>query len=126
MDIATTVQKYILLRDRKEAIRNSVKEKIAMIDAALDAAEAAILSEFQKTGAEAVKTPYGTAYRTTRTSATVQDWDAVLGFIRENEAWHMLDKRVNKTGVEEYRQEHNDLPPGVNWREEAIINVRRS
>lgn len=120
------VHKYIVLRDKRDSIKNSVKEKVAAIDETLKLVENAMLAEFQRTGAESVRTPSGTAYKTVRTSATVGDWDAVLAFIQKNDAWYMLDKRVNKTGVEQYRQEHNDLPPGVSWVEDLTINVRRS
>jgi len=120
------VHKYIVLRDKRDSIKNSVKEKVAAIDETLKLVENAMLAEFQRTGAESVRTPAGTAYKTVRTSATVGDWDAVLAFIQKNDAWYMLDKRVNKTGVEQYRQEHNDLPPGVSWVEDLTINVRRS
>lgn len=120
------VQKYILVRDKRDAVKNSVKERVAALDAVLATAEAAILAELQKSGAESMRTAHGTAYKTLRTSATVAEWDPLLEFIRQNDLWHMLDKRVNKTGVEQYRQEHNDLPPGVKWVEEIQVNVRRS
>ena len=126
VDLDNLVTKYIKLRDKRDSIRNSVKEQVAKIEAVLNTVEAAILTEFNAAGVESCRTAGGTAYKNTRTSATVADWDALLGFIQENEAWHMLDKRVNKTGVDQYRQETNDLPPGVNWVEEIQINVRRS
>jgi hypothetical protein len=42
------------------------------------------------------------------------------------EAWHMIEKRCSKVGVEQYRAEHDEVPPGINWREERVVNVRRS
>ena len=38
------------------------------------------------------KTPSGTAFITTVDFANVAEWDAVLDFIKENEAWDMLEK----------------------------------
>jgi hypothetical protein len=38
----------------------------------------------------------------------------------------MLERRVNKTAVEEFKAEHGEIPPGVNTRQEIVINVRRS
>lgn len=120
------VTKYIRIRDKKAAIVREHKEKIALIDGVLATAEAAILAQFVATGVESARTPNGTAYKQVRTSATVEDWDATLEFIRSGEHWQLLDRRVNKTGVEQYRTEHNDLPPGVKWVEDLVINVRRS
>ena len=58
-------------------------------------------------------------------SASVADWDAVLDHIRENDAWEMLERRVNKTAVEQFKAVNDDLPPGVNWSETQVVNFRR-
>ncbi len=125
-DVNELVEKYIKLRDAKAAIQNGVKEKLARIDAGLAIAESALMDIFNTQGIDSVGCSAGTAYKTTRTSATVNDWDAALGFIKENEAWHMLEKRVAKTAVEDYVAETQDLPPGIKWAEFVTINVRRS
>jgi hypothetical protein len=120
------VEKYIALRDKKAQITAEYKEKVAGIDEVLTKVEAALLHQFKTMGVESVRTSCGTAFRSTRYSATVADWDSVLDFIKNNGHWQMLDHRVSKKAVEEYREEHGDLPPGVNWREEVTVNVRRA
>lgn len=120
------IEKYIKLRDGKAQLVQKHKEKIQGIDSVLARIEAALLEEFREMGVQSVKTDAGTAYVQLRTSAGVADWDAVLAYIRENEEWGMLERRVNKSAVESFREEKNDLPPGVNWREEQVVNVRRS
>jgi hypothetical protein len=55
----------------------------------------------------------------------VADWDAFLDHVRENEAWEMLERRVNKTAVEQFKSVEGDLPPGVNWAETQVVNFRR-
>jgi len=125
-DLSTLVEKYISLRDRKQAIVNEAKEKAAKFDAVLDKMEGMLLSTFNDLGMDSVKTSAGTAYKSTRTSATVADWDSVLNFIRDTEAFNMLERRVAKAAVVEYRDANGALPPGIDWREEVTINVRRS
>ena len=120
------VRKYIALRDKKATLAAEIKAKLEPIDRGLALAEAAILQHLQAVGGESIRTPNGTAYKTTRVSCTVQEWEPLLAWIQENNAWEMLDKRVNKTGVESYKEEHNDLPPGVKWDEAVTVNVRRS
>jgi hypothetical protein len=124
--IESVVEKYIKLRDLKSEIANEAKAKIAKLEDHMSRMEAALLAAFEEAGMESVRTKAGTAYRSTRASATVADWDAVLDFVRENELWTMLERRVSKDAVVQYRQEHNDLPPGVNWREEITVNIRRA
>lgn len=120
------VEKYILLRDKKAELSATFKAKVAKLDEVLAKIEGALLVQFKEHGMESVRTKAGTAYKSTRTSATVADWDSVLDYIQQNELWNMLDKRVNKTAVEQFKEENGDLPPGVNWREEVVVNIRRS
>jgi len=120
------VEKYIKLRDAKAALAKQFKEKAALLEGPMDKIEALILQEFGKQGIESARTDSGTAYKSVRTSATVADWEATLGFIVENRAWEMLERRVSKEAVVAFREEHDDLPPGVNYREEITLNVRRS
>lgn len=124
--LQSLVERYIALRDKKIAIAAQLKEKVGRIDDVLSKVEAAMLKEFKAMGVESVRTPHGTAFKSVRTSATVADWDAALDYIKSNEDWGMLEKRVSKDAVKAYREDHNDLPPGINWREDITINVRRA
>lgn len=119
------VEKYIKLREVKTKLSNEYKQKVAKVDDIMDKIEAAILAQFNELGVESARTTAGTAYKQTRTSATVADWDAVLHFIQENDLYNMLEHRVSKNAVEEYVNENGALPPGVNWRQEVVINVRQ-
>jgi hypothetical protein len=60
-----------------------------------------------------------------RASAKVSDWDSLLEFIKKEGAWEMLERRVSKVAVEQFKAETKDLPPGVDWGETQVINFRR-
>lgn len=120
------VDKYIELRDAKSKVKAAYDAKIAKLDAVLDKIEGVLLQQFNESGMESVRTKSGTAYKQMRTSAGVADWDSVLEYIRENDLWNMLERRVSKAAVEQFKEAHGDLPPGINWREEVVINVRRA
>lgn len=126
MKIDDLVGKYVKIRDAKTQIKREYDEKIAKYDQAMAKVEAVLLSHFEATGSESVKTAVGTAYKSTRTSATVAEWDSFFNYVREHEAWEMLERRANKKAVEEYKTANDDLPPGLNWREEVVVNIRRS
>lgn len=127
MKLNELVGKYIQLRDKKAALKKEYDEKVAGVDSVLDKIEAVLLKTFDETGMESVKTEFGTAYKSTRTSASVADWDAFWGYVREKEAYEMLERRCNKTAVDQHRAANDgQLPPGLNWREELVVNVRRS
>jgi hypothetical protein len=126
MKLSELVGKYIELRDKKAQIKAEYDSKVAKLDETLDKIEAALLNTFEQTGMDSVKTEFGTAYTTTRNTASVADPDTFMTYVINNQAWHILEKRCSKTGVEQYKAEHDELPPGVNWRSERVVNIRRT
>lgn len=124
--IDTLVEGYIKARDKKAEYKAAYEKQVAALDSWMTQAEQVILATLNEIGSDSCKTPFGTAYKQERTSATVADWDSTLSFIQANALWTMLERRVNKTAVEEYVAANEDLPPGVNWRREVVVNVRRS
>lgn len=124
--IAQIVERYVALRDKKAEMKKAFDESVKDIDGALERIENFLLARMQELGVESVRTPFGTPYISKRTSASVADWEAVLDFIKANDEWPMLERRVNKAVVATWREEHNDLPPGLNWVEERVVNIRRS
>lgn len=125
MKINEIVDKYIVLRDKKASIKKEYDEKAAKIDQVMEKMEGVILKHFDETGAESLRTEAGTAYKSNRTSATVADWDAFLAHVQKHEAWELLEHRAAKKAVEEYKAANDDVPPGVNWRSEIVVNIRR-
>ena len=126
MNIDSIVEKYILLRDKKAQFKAEYEAKCEGVDAMLKKVEGIVLKHFQDTGAESVKTAHGTAYTSSRSSAKVADWDAFLQFVKDTDHWDMLERRCTKKVVEEFKTEHQDLPPGLSWSEEVTVNIRRS
>lgn len=126
MKLDALIAKYIKLRDGKSELEAAHKQEVQKFTKAMGKIEQMILAEFNETGQESAKTASGTAYRTVRTSAKVADRDTFLTFVKTNEAWNFIENRVNKTAVEEYMVEHEDLPPGIDISRAATINIRRS
>lgn len=126
MKLSELVAKYIELRDKKAQFKADYDSKVAKLDENLEKIEAVLLKTFDQTGMESVKTEFGTAYTSTRTTASVADPDAFMTYCRANDAWHLLEKRVSKIAVEQYKAEHDDVPPGVSYRAERTVNIRRS
>lgn len=126
MDINELVTNYVKLRDQKAALVAHQKEKVRRYDDVLDRIEGMLLQHMQENSVESLRTEAGTAYRSTRESATIADWDAFLAHVQATEAWEMLEHRCNKTAVSQYRETADDLPPGVNWRAEVVVGVRRA
>lgn len=124
--IETIVERYIKLRDLKAEKDKAHKESLKEIDEALERLENHLLKTMQAQGADGIKTPSGTAYITTKSSATIGDKDLFKHFLATQEdPYTFLDMKANKPAIEAYKTEHQDLPPGVNWSEIMAVNVRR-
>lgn len=126
MKVDKLVADYVRLRSVKKQIDDEYKAKVGRIKSAMEAIESKIMAEFNECGLESAKTPFGTAYRSITTSATVQDRQAFLDYVRDNEEWSLLDVRANKTAVSEMADECGEVPPGVALTKIAKINIRRS
>lgn len=126
MKLNDLVEKYILIRDRKQKLKSDYEAKAGELDAVLDKIEAVLLKTFEETGMDSVKTSAGTAYRTVRTQASVADWDAFFAYVQKHGAFELLERRCSKSAVEQFKAANDDLPPGLNWREERVVNIRRS
>jgi hypothetical protein len=119
------VDRYIKLRDLKAKKTADLKVELETIETAMARCEQHILNHLNTNGLESCGTTAGTAYKSPVTSATVADWPALLDWIKAEGAWNMLDRRVNKSAVVQFKDAHDDLPPGVNWHEEIVVRIRR-
>ena len=127
MKLSEAVSLYIQLRDKKAQMKAEFDAQVAPVQEKMDKLEAKLLDVFNKVGMDSVKTEFGTAYATTRTSASIADRDVFMDYVKTNEEWALLEVRVSKTAVDQYRSANdNELPPGVNIREERVVNIRRS
>lgn len=127
MKLSEAVSLYIQMRDKKAQMKADFEASVAPLQEKMDKLEAKLLDVFNKTGMDSVKTEFGTAYATTRTTASVADREAFMEYVKANEEWALLEVRTSKTAVEQYRAANdNELPPGVNLREERVVNIRRS
>ena len=127
MKLSDAVKLYIQLRDKKAQMKAEFEASLQPITEKMDKLEAKLLEVFQKTGTDSVKTEFGTAYASTRTSVSVADRDAFLAFIRETGDFNMLDVRPSRSAVPEFAAANDgELPPGINMRVERVVNIRRS
>ena len=126
MKLSDLVAKYIEMRDKKYELKHQYEFKAAQLDEVLGKIEAKLLQVFDSAGMDSVKTEFGTAYASTRSMASVADKETFMNFIKENEEWSLMEVRAAKLAIEQYKDANGDLPPGVNYREERVVNIRRS
>jgi len=124
--VEQVVETYLKLRRKKEAVENETKDRVAELKAKMTKLESWLMQKADEDGVTSFKTTAGTAFVTTTDFANVADWDAVLTFIKENDAFDMLEKRVSKTAVRAHMDETGDVPPGITYGSKIGINVRKA
>jgi len=126
IDDGSLLKLFIALRDRRARRKADFQLDDVEDKEKQERIEIEFLKRFNERGIDNVSARgVGTAYRSIRASARVSDWDSLLDFIKKEGAWEMLERRVSKVAVEQFKAETNDLPPGIDWGETQVINFRR-
>jgi hypothetical protein len=131
MDDKPTVEQlvsvYIKIRDAKEAAKRVFEEREAELNEQLDMISSQILEICKETGADSIKTKYGTAMRSVKSRYWTNNWEAFHKFMMEHEAPDLLEKRIHQTNMKQFLEENPDvLPAGLNVDSQYTITVRRS
>lgn len=121
---ATLVKRYIQLRDQKEAMNALLKLKLEPINNEMVEIEKQLKSFLDENNMDSVKTAVGTFFKKSTTSVTVRDMDEVLDFVKENNAYDLFERKVNKTAVMAYIEDNVHVP-GVEVMTEIKVQVRR-
>jgi hypothetical protein len=136
------VEKYILLRDRVAEIKKEHAVALSPYTQAMAFLEVKLLEVLHTNRVEQFRALSGTVFKSKRTSAKVTDWQETLAFIRDKEAWDLLEARVSKLAVEavladleaqaQLRRQAGEvvspedlLIPGVAVTQEDTVNVRK-
>lgn len=125
MNIDDVINAYVVLRDKVDETTRRHKEELAPIREQMGKIEAWLQNQLQMQGLQNFKGASGTAFLKQVSSATVEDWEATLAFIKDNNAWELLERRVSKTVVEDFVESTGNIPPGVNLKRETVVQVRR-
>jgi hypothetical protein len=123
--VDAVIKQYMRLRDKKAAVEATVKLEVDKIKADMTKIEAWLKAKADADGVTSFKTEHGTAFLTTTDFANVENWDEVLRFIREHDAYDMLERRVSKTAVRGYIDSNKEVPPGITYGTKLDINIRK-
>ena len=125
MTVDQVIEAYLKYRNKKEALEAEIKDQVKELKDKMAKLEAWIKTKADAEGVTSFKTAHGTAFVTTNDYANVADWDAVLAFIKANDAYDMLEKRVSKNAVRGYIDQQKAVPSGVNYGTRIDVNVRK-
>ena len=126
VDDASLLKLFIGLRDRRAKRKAAYEADDAGDKDKQYAIEIEFLRRFDERGIDNVSSrEYGTAYRSTRSSVTVEDPDTFMNHVTSNKAWELLDVRAKKKSCQDYQEHHGELVPGTKYSETQVVNFRR-
>lgn len=118
---------YIRMRDKKAELAKEFEAAEAKIQEQMDMVEAELTKMCQELGADSIKTPHGTVYRSVKTQYQVNDWDNMYKFVMEHNIPQVLFKRISTTNMKQFLDENPNLMPiGMNIDNKYTVTVRRS
>ena len=125
MTVDEAIAHYLKLRTKKSQIEAEAKAKVDEIKEVLAKIEGWLQRQADAQGVTSFKTDVGTAFLSTSDFAPVADWDAVLQWVKDNNAFEVFERRVNKSAIREHIEVNNAVPPGVNYGTRIDVSVRK-
>jgi len=118
---------YIKIRDAKEAAAERHKQEIASFNEQLDAISKELLDICKGLDVSSMRTGHGTIIRRVTTNFNTNDWGSMFEFIKEHDAFGLLQQRLNQSNMKQFLEEHPELlPPGLWSESKYTIVVKRS
>lgn len=126
MKLDTVIAAVVTVRDQIDDMKKEHKEALAPLNIKMAKLEAYLQLQLTTLGTTSFTAKgIGTAYLQDVVGVTVEDWDATLSWIKDNDLWEFLERRVSKSVVQDYMESTKEVPPGVNVRQETEVRVRR-
>lgn len=122
------VEAYMKTRADIEQLKAELEAKIQPLKELQERRESWLMEAIKKSGLKNLPTLHGTAYINKTESITCADWDVFIDWVKQNDAYEFLERRVAKTPVLEIMGEDrtNLPPPGTNYTSILKIGVRKA
>ena len=118
---------YIKMRDKRQALSREFEAADRAIEQDMKVIESEMLEICKKLGADSIRTNAGTVVRSIKSRYWTNDWDSMYRFIKEHDAFPLLEKRLHQSHMKQFLEENPEAEPaGLNIEREFSVVVRRS
>jgi hypothetical protein len=123
-NVGRMVEQYIIVRDGLKVLEDRYDKEREGLVKIREILTGRLLEHMNTTNTTSLKTPFGTASKSVKYTASLPDPDAFMNHVKTTGQFDLLDRRANSTAVREYVAKHNVLPPGSNLTSWEGVNVR--
>lgn len=124
-DMEKRVGQFVKVRDMLEALDKKHSAEREPLISLRDRLQGKIQEFMSQNKLENLKTAAGTAYTSSRTTASLADPHAFMEYVITSKQFDLLDRRANSTAVKAHVQDKGGLPPGCNLTTIETVGVRR-
>ena len=126
IEVNELIQKGREWRDYKSQLEASIKENLENAKYQIKLIDIAIQQRMQKMGVNSLKTDYGTAVVSEKTTFTITDHGEFREFVRTHpEGSDLIQMRLTQSAVKDYQEQNPQLPPGVTASREVVVTLRK-
>ena len=118
---------YLKIRDKRSELKREFENQDKDLEEQQKMLAEQMLDSCKELGADSIKTPHGTIIRSVKSKYWTGDWDSMYTFIKEHDAFGLLEKRLHQTNMKDFLNDNPDtMPMGLNVENEYTIVVRRA
>lgn len=128
LTVDTVVSKYLLLRDKRSALKKAYDAEDAGFKEIMEKCEAWLLVQCNTLGVDnlAVK-GVGTAIKGKQMQVSCKDWKAFHEWVKANDQLDMFERRISRNILKSYMEDHDaTIPPGLDVMFESVVTIRRA
>jgi hypothetical protein len=102
---------YVKMREK----RNELDRQSAELKEKQDLVAAELLEICKAQGATTIRTEHGTVSKRVTKNYWSSDWDSFFKFLKEQDAFSLMQQRIHNANMSQFLEENPDLhPPGLN------------
>jgi hypothetical protein len=126
VDVNKLTSIYIKMRDKRSILKQEWEVQDKEIQTQMDVIEQELLELCKDLNTNTLGTDHGTVIRSVKSRYWTNDWDSMYRFIKEHDAFGLLERRIQQTHMKEFIQENPDVyPQGMNVENQFTVVVRR-
>jgi len=114
---------YVKIRNKRRELKKQDDE----LEAQLNIIASELLDICKEQGSSLIRTPHGTISKRVTKRYWTSDWRSFYDFIKENDAFALMQQRINTANMEQFLEENPDLhPPGLNAEQtQTVVIVKK-
>lgn len=120
------ISTYIKIRSARQKLTQEYEAADAQLQEQQTKVSNMLLEICKEMGADSIKTAYGTASRRLSIRYKTTDWDSMYKFIKEHDAFHLMEQRIHQNNMKAMLEENPEMVPmGLSSDSEYVISVRK-